>query len=87
MGVRQRTRPGHSFLLAQLGTFPARDMIAGWLKAGLFEAGKGFAPTERALHRDLYVQLNIKIAMNSAGLCAALACWPGDSGAGVEHCA
>ena len=27
------------------GTFPARDMIAGWLKAGVFEAGKGFAPT------------------------------------------
>ena len=36
----------HAFLLSQLGTFPARDMIAGWLKAGVFEAGKGFAPTE-----------------------------------------
>jgi RNA-directed DNA polymerase len=36
----------HSFLLGQLGSFPARDMIAGWLKAGVFEAGKGFAPTE-----------------------------------------
>ena len=36
----------HSFLLEQLGGFPARDMIAGWLKAGVFEAGKGFAPTE-----------------------------------------
>jgi RNA-directed DNA polymerase len=36
----------HSFLLSQLGTFPARDMIAGWLRAGVFEAGKGFAPTE-----------------------------------------
>jgi RNA-directed DNA polymerase len=36
----------HSFLLDQLGGFPARDMIAGWLKAGVFEAGKGFAPTE-----------------------------------------
>jgi RNA-directed DNA polymerase len=35
----------HSFLLEQLGSFPARDMIAGWLKAGVFEAGKGFAPT------------------------------------------
>jgi hypothetical protein len=22
------------------------DMIAGWLKAGVFEPGKGFAPTE-----------------------------------------
>ena len=28
-----------------LGGFPARGMIAGWLKAGVFEAGKGFAPT------------------------------------------
>ena len=37
---------GHAFLLGQLGSFPARDMIAGWLTAGVFEAGKGFAPTE-----------------------------------------
>src|SRR6266498_5356488 len=36
----------HSHLLAQLGSFPARDMIGDWLKAGVFEAGKGFAPTE-----------------------------------------
>ena len=26
--------------------FPARDLIRGWLKAGVFEPGKGFAPTE-----------------------------------------
>ena len=37
---------GHAFLLSQLGSFPARDMIRQWLKAGVFEAGKGFAPTE-----------------------------------------
>jgi RNA-directed DNA polymerase len=36
----------HSHLLRQLGSFPARDMIRDWLKAGVFEAGKGFAPTE-----------------------------------------
>ncbi len=35
----------HDHLLAMLGSFPARDMIRGWLKAGVFEAGKGFAPT------------------------------------------
>jgi RNA-directed DNA polymerase len=39
-------RIDHSFLLSQLGGFPARDMIAGWLRAGVFETGKGFAPTE-----------------------------------------
>src|SRR6266508_3666626 len=36
----------HSRLLEALGSFPARDMVRAWLKAGVFEAGKGFAPTE-----------------------------------------
>ena len=35
----------HEHLLGMLGGFPAKGMIAGWLKAGVFEAGKGFAPT------------------------------------------
>ncbi|MGH3155130.1 MAG: reverse transcriptase domain-containing protein [Streptosporangiaceae bacterium] len=35
----------HGHLLEMIGGFPARDMLAGWLKAGIFEAGKGFAPT------------------------------------------
>src|SRR5258706_2853223 len=36
----------HDRLLEALGSFPAREMILDWLKAGVFEAGKGFAPTE-----------------------------------------
>jgi RNA-directed DNA polymerase len=36
----------HSRLLEALGSFPARDLIRAWLKAGVFEKGKGFAPTE-----------------------------------------
>ena len=39
-------RIDHDHLLAALGSFPAREMIRDWLKAGVFEAGKGFAPTE-----------------------------------------
>ena len=35
----------HEHLLAALGDFPARGMIAGWLRAGLVEPGKGFSPT------------------------------------------
>src|SRR5260370_23120286 len=35
----------HDRLLAAIGSFPARDLIRDWLKAGVFEAGKGFAPT------------------------------------------
>ncbi|MCA1672730.1 MAG: group II intron reverse transcriptase/maturase, partial [Actinobacteria bacterium] len=36
----------HNRLLEAIGSFPARDMIRDWLTAGVFEAGKGFAPTE-----------------------------------------
>ena len=36
----------HARLLEALGSFPAREMIRAWLEAGVFEAGKGFAPTE-----------------------------------------
>jgi RNA-directed DNA polymerase len=37
-------RIDHDQLLSQLGTFPAREMIAGWLTAGVIEDGH-FAPT------------------------------------------
>jgi RNA-directed DNA polymerase len=36
----------HAQLLGQLGTFPARGMIAAWLTAGVIDQGR-FAPTER----------------------------------------
>jgi RNA-directed DNA polymerase len=39
-------RIDHTQLLAKLGTFPGKGMIQGWLKAGVFEKGKGFAPTD-----------------------------------------
>jgi len=39
-------RIDHSHLLSMLGGFPGRGLIADWLKAGVFEPGKGFAPTE-----------------------------------------
>ena len=36
----------HGHLLNAIGGFPAKGMIAGWLRAGIFEAGKGYSPTE-----------------------------------------
>jgi RNA-directed DNA polymerase len=39
-------RIDHTQLLKAIGDFPDRGRIAGWLKAGVFEAGRGFAPTE-----------------------------------------
>ena len=66
-------RIDHDHLLAAIGSFPARDMIRDWLKAGVFEAGKGFAPTEEgtpqgglcsASHKPPYEQCRV---MRSAG--------------------
>ena len=39
-------RISHDHLVTALSGFPARAMIRAWLKAGVFEHGKGFAPTE-----------------------------------------
>jgi RNA-directed DNA polymerase len=39
-------RIDHSYLLGQLGTFPARGRIGQWLKAGVIDQGR-FAPTEQ----------------------------------------
>jgi RNA-directed DNA polymerase len=38
-------RIDHDHLVAKLGTFPAREQVRAWLKAGVIEAGR-FAPTE-----------------------------------------
>ncbi len=38
-------RIGHEHLLDSLGTFPARGMVRGWLKAGVIESGE-FTPTD-----------------------------------------
>jgi len=39
-------RIDHDHLLGQLGLFPARGLVAAWLKAGVIDRGH-FAPTER----------------------------------------
>lgn len=36
----------HTYLLAALGTFPGRGMVAGWLRAGVVEQGR-LTPTKR----------------------------------------
>ena len=41
-------RIDHDHLLTQLGTFPARGLIAGWLKSGVIENGR-FTPTEEGV--------------------------------------
>jgi RNA-directed DNA polymerase len=78
----------HEHLLKAIGDFPAREMIAGWLKAGIFEAGKGFAPTGEgtpqgglcsAEHKPPYEQRRV---MRSAGLLALVTAM-----LALDHCA
>ena len=38
-------RIDHNFLLDRIGTFPAREQIRGWLRAGVVDRGR-YAPTE-----------------------------------------
>jgi RNA-directed DNA polymerase len=39
-------RADHDHILRQIGTFPAREAVAGWLRAGVIDQGR-FAPTEQ----------------------------------------
>jgi len=80
-------RIDHAHLLGMLGTFPARGLIADWLKAGVVEEGR-FAPTEEgtpqgglcsAEHNDPYVQCWV---MRSAGLSVLVR-----GASGLERCA
>jgi RNA-directed DNA polymerase len=74
----------HSFLLEQLGGFPARDMIAGWLKAGVFEAGKGFAPTEEGSPQGGVISpLILNVALHGLEEAAGVRYQPSPSGAGL----
>jgi RNA-directed DNA polymerase len=36
---------GHDFILAEIGSFPGREMIRGWLKSGVVEKGR-YSSTE-----------------------------------------
>jgi RNA-directed DNA polymerase len=78
----------HEHLLKTIGDFPARRMVDGWLKAGIFEAGRGFSPTEvgtpqgalcAAAHKPPNEQCWVMRSVGLLGLVSA--------GLGVERCA
>src|SRR5262249_36650243 len=67
-------RIDHDRLIMALGSFPARDMIREWLKAGVFEKGKGFAPTEEGTPQGGVISpLLLNVALHgleeAAGVC------------------
>jgi RNA-directed DNA polymerase len=80
-------RIDHDHLLKQLGTFPARGMVAGWLRAGVVEKGR-FAPTVQetpqgglcsAEHNPPYEQRRVMCSAGRYGLVTA--------DFGVQRCA
>jgi RNA-directed DNA polymerase len=66
----------HGRLLEALGSFPARDMIRDWLKAGVFEAGKGFAPTEEGTPQGGVISpLLLNVALHGLETAAGVRQW------------
>ena len=70
---RRSGRIGHSFLLSLLGTFPARELVAGWLTAGVVEDGR-LTPTGQGTPRGGVISpalLNVVLhgMEDAAGVC------------------
>ncbi len=57
-------RIGHDHILHQLGTFPARGMIRGWLKAGVVENGRLFRTEEGTPQGGVISPLLLNIALH-----------------------
>jgi len=75
----------HEHLLEALGEFPAKEMIAGWLKAGIFEAGKGFAPTgEGTPQGGVISPLLLNIALHGLEEAAGVRYWTGTKAGTVK---
>jgi RNA-directed DNA polymerase len=76
-------RIDHDRLLATIGDFPARGVIADWLKAGVFEPGKGFAATEEGTPQGGVISpLLLNIALHGLEEAAGVRYFPTGSRAG-----
>jgi RNA-directed DNA polymerase len=74
-------RIDHDHLLTAIGSFPGRGMIRDWLKAGVFEAGKGFAPTERGTPQGGVISpLLLNVALHGLEDAAGVRYEPSDPG-------
>ncbi len=63
-------RINHERLLAELGDFPARGLIRGWLKAGVIDQGR-FAPTEEGTPQGGVISpLLLNVALHGMELAA-----------------
>ena len=70
----------HDRLLETIGSFPARNLIREWLKAGVMEAGKGFAPTEEGTPQGGVISpLLLNVALHGLETAAGVRYFPANS--------
>ena len=73
-------RIDHEKLLEAVGSFPARDLIRGWLKAGVIETGKGFTPTEEGTPQGGVISpLLLNVALHGLETAAGVRYYPASS--------
>jgi RNA-directed DNA polymerase len=72
-------RIDHDRLLAELGAFPARELVAAWLRAGVVEAGR-FAPTTEGTPQGGVISpLLLNVALHGMEAAAGVAYWTSPS--------
>jgi RNA-directed DNA polymerase len=70
----------HDRLLEAIGSFPARGLIRKWLKAGVMEPGKGFAPTEEGTPQGGVISpLLLNVALHGLETAAGVRYYPANS--------
>jgi RNA-directed DNA polymerase len=75
-------RIDHSHILSQLGSFPARGLVKGWLKAGVVEDGR-FAPTEEGVPQGGVISpVLLNIALHGMEQAAGVRYWKTGRNAG-----
>jgi RNA-directed DNA polymerase len=69
----------HPRLLEAIGSFPARDLIREWLKAGVIETGKGFTPTDEGTPQGGVISpLLLNVALHGLETAAGVRYYPAD---------
>jgi RNA-directed DNA polymerase len=72
-------RIDHSALLAALGTFPARGLVEGWLKAGVLDQGRLAATEQGTPQGGVVSPLLLNIALHGMEQAAGVRYWQRDT--------
>ena len=76
-------RIDHNFLLERLGTFPAREQVRGWLKAGVVDKGR-YSPTDEGTPQGGVISpLLLNIALQGMEEAAGVKYNPDGNGPGL----